>query len=109
MALAGKIALGFWRWTRRLFVFLVIILVAVWILIQLPSVQNWLGRWAASYLSEQLGTTVKVGGLQFRLLNKVAIEEVFVLDQQKDTLASIGQLEINTSDWFYLRAPNQLR
>ena len=88
---------------------MVIILVAVWILIQLPSVQNWLGRWAASYLSEQLGTTVKVGGLQFRLLNKVAIEEVFVLDQQKDTLASIGQLEINTSDWFYLRAPNQLR
>jgi len=52
---------------------------------------------------------VTVGGLQFRLLNKVGMQDVLVRDQQGDTLARIGELQLNVSDWFYFRDVNEIK
>ncbi len=109
MSTVGK-ALGFvWKWIRRFIVFILLLLISVWLLIQIPAVQNWMGRRAATYLSEQLGAKVQVGGFQFRILNKVGLQQVIVFDQQKDTLAYIGELQVRASDWFYFRNASEIK
>lgn len=49
--------------------------------------QTFVAKKAADYLSKELNTTVKVGGLYVRPFKSVVLEELLVLDLQKDTLA----------------------
>ncbi len=55
--------------------------------LQFKPVQTYVARKAADYLSKELNTTVKVGGLYVRPFKSVVLEELLVLDLQKDTLA----------------------
>ncbi|WP_240775087.1 translocation/assembly module TamB domain-containing protein [Pedobacter xixiisoli] len=55
--------------------------------LQFKPVQTFVAKKAADYLSKELNTTVKVGGLYVRPFKSVVLEELLVLDLQKDTLA----------------------
>ena len=69
---------------------LLILIMALWILIQLPFVQNWIADYAAGRLSKALHTVVKVKSVSFTLLNKVNLEGLYIEDQHNDTLLSAG-------------------
>lgn len=84
------------------------LLLALWLLLQTPFFQQWLAQNAANRLSKSLGTTVTVKSAYIGWLNRVSLEGVFVADQQKDTLLSIGRLQVNTSDWLLFRDTAQL-
>jgi hypothetical protein len=79
------------------------LIVALWILIQLPFVQNWMADYAAKRLSKALNTRVRVRNVSFTLLNKVNLEGLYIEDRQKDTLLSAGQVQLNVNDWFFLK------
>ncbi|RZK13541.1 MAG: translocation/assembly module TamB, partial [Flavobacterium sp.] len=55
--------------------------------LQFKPVQTFVAKKAADYLSKELNTTVKVGGLYVRPFKSVVLEELLVLDLQNDTLA----------------------
>jgi len=55
--------------------------------LQFKPVQTYVAKKAANYLSKELNTTVSVGGLYVRPFKSVVLEELLVLDLQKDTLA----------------------
>lgn len=80
-----------------------VLLIATWIFIQLPFVQNRLVQYAADNISGKLKTKVTVHGVGFTLFNKVNIEGLYVEDRQHDTLLAAGQLQINITDWFFLK------
>jgi hypothetical protein len=73
---------------------------ALWIVLQTPYAQNKIGKAAARYLGNMLGTKVTVGGMQFGLLNRFQLNEVLVSDRQNDTLLYVGSLKLATLDWF---------
>lgn len=71
--------------------------------------QNWLSRKAAKWLASELKTEVSVKHVDFALFNKALIEGVLVKDRNKDTLAYIGRLSTNLSDWFFLTDKIELK
>ncbi|WP_222166372.1 translocation/assembly module TamB domain-containing protein [Edaphocola aurantiacus] len=83
-------------------IFLSLLLIIV-VLINIPGVQRYVARTAASYLSDRLHTKVSIDGFSLRLLDKVTLDGVFMADQKGDTLLYTRHLELNITDWFIFK------
>ena len=64
---------------------------------QFKPVQTWAAKKAAHYLSKELQTTVSVKSLYLKPFSSVVLEDLFVLDQQKDTLMRVPMLDVQLS------------
>ncbi len=64
---------------------------------QFKSVQTWAAKKAAGYLSKELHTTVSIKSLYLKPFSSVVLEDLFVLDQQKDTLLHTPLLDVQLS------------
>ena len=75
---------------------IIFLLVAVALLIQVPSVQTWLTGKAVSFLEEKIGTEVSLGGISIRFPKSVVLEDIYLEDQNGDTLLYAGKLAVDT-------------
>jgi hypothetical protein len=87
---------------RGVLLLILVLLTSVYITIQLPVVQQALTSRIAIYLSQELKTEVKLGKIRFNLFNKLSLQELVVKDRHGDSLAVIGELQLQTSDFFFL-------
>ena len=87
---------------RGVLLCILVLLTGVYITIQLPVIQIQLSRQLSNYLSNELKTEVNIGRIQFNLFNKLSLRELTLKDRQGDTLAHIGELQLFTSDFFFL-------
>ena len=78
-------------------------MLALWLLIQTPYVQNRLVDNVLKTISKNLNTNISIGSVNFSLFNKFAIKDVLIRDRSKDTLLHAGQIRLNISDWFFLK------
>jgi len=62
------------------------------LLLQFPSVQSKLVRYATVYLSSQTGTQLSVGRVAIRFPRSVVVQNIFATDLNKDTLVYIEEL-----------------
>ena len=62
------------------------------VLIHLPGIQKFMGRQVASSLSEVLGTQVSIERVELGFLNRIILDDVTILDQEKKNLLRIGRL-----------------
>ncbi len=74
------------KFIKRLSLVLLAVFFLLLILINFPGVQSFLSRQVASYLSNKLNTEVSVKGVYWKLPKYISIKNVYVEDQQKDTL-----------------------
>ena len=58
------------------------------ILVNIPSIQQAIGGWVANFLSEQIGTEVRIGKVKLGLLNRLILDDVYIADQSQQ---HIGQ------------------
>jgi len=65
------------------------------LVLKVPNVQTWLVQKAAAYLSSELNVRVEVAKVDIQLFRKILLKEVFIQDQQLDTLVFIPSLEIS--------------
>ena len=72
-----------------------------YVLLLLPSVQNYLGHVVATRISKAIGTEVKVGRVSFSLFDKLDVEDVLIKDQKKDTLLYAKSFKLRISDLFF--------
>ena len=79
------------------------LLVGIYLLLQTPIVQNWLGQQIANRFSKELKVPVKIEHVDFSLFNKWHLEGFFIGDQKGDTLLYAGDLSIKTNDWFIFK------
>ncbi|MCS7028555.1 MAG: translocation/assembly module TamB [Bacteroidia bacterium] len=63
--------------------------------IQTEHVQNVFARIGAEYLSHKLGTPVCIGRVRIILFDKILLENVQVLDRQRDTLFAVQKVELS--------------
>ena len=63
----------------------------------LPPVQNRLCREGEKALSEYLNTEVNIGSVSFSPFNQVELNDVFIHDQQGDSLLQVGKLGAGVS------------
>jgi len=70
--------------------------------LQFKPVQTYVAKKAAAYLSKELKTTVSIGGLYVKPFKSVVLEDLLVLDLQKDTLAHFPKFLVDI-DQFSLK------
>jgi len=63
--------------------------------LQFKSVQTYVAQQAASYLSKELKTTVSIKSLYIKPFKSIVLEDLLVLDLQKDTLLSTPQFMVD--------------
>ncbi|HEV3412448.1 MAG TPA: AsmA family protein, partial [Puia sp.] len=73
---------------------ILVILVIIFFLIQTPFVQNIVRGKAENYLSRKLKTRVRIGGLEVGLFRSLKLKDVYLEDLQRDTLLSVGLIDI---------------
>ncbi|HEY4154737.1 MAG TPA: hypothetical protein VGM24_04900, partial [Puia sp.] len=78
-----------------LVVFSVILLILL--LIQTSPVQNYGRQKIEAYLEKKLQTRVRIGKLYIGLPSKLILKNIYLGDQQKDTLLSGGNIEVDIS------------
>jgi hypothetical protein len=73
-------------------------LIVIFLLIQLRSVQVYLAKQGAEYLSEKLHTKVSIGSVDIELFKKLVLDEVYIEDLHHDTLLYARQLKLDIED-----------
>ena len=66
--------------------------VTLTIAVNIPAVQRYFGREVASALSEKFGTKVCVGRIDVGLFNRIIIDDVTMLDQQRHPMLRAGRI-----------------
>ncbi|MEJ8757259.1 translocation/assembly module TamB domain-containing protein [Pontibacter sp. H259] len=75
----AKIILG-------LLLFIITLVIIIVVALQFPKVQTYAAKEGADYLSGMLKTEVKIGGFTTDWRNAMVLKEVYIEDQQQDTL-----------------------
>jgi hypothetical protein len=77
--------------------FIIILVLLVFILIEVPAVQNAARKKAVSFLEEKIGTKVEINHLSLDLPKLVVLEDVYFEDQKGDTLIAGDTLKVDIS------------
>jgi hypothetical protein len=81
------------------FEWILILIIAFAYAIRLSPVQTYIAQQATAYLSKELNTKIHIDKVSILFIDEVALDGVFILDQQKDTLASIKTIYVSLDDW----------
>lgn len=84
--------LKIFAWIIGIFIFLVLL---VYILIQIPAVQNYAKGKVVSYLQNKIKTKVEIGKLSLDFPKRLVLENIYFEDQKKDTLFFGGKLRVD--------------
>ncbi|MDR3711804.1 MAG: translocation/assembly module TamB domain-containing protein [Puia sp.] len=99
----ASFAKKFVRRVVRVFTWIVggvlILVIIVFILIQVPSVQRFAKGKLVSYLEGKLGTKVEIRRLALSFPGDLTLENVYFEDRRKDTLLYGGKIEVRLSLW----------
>jgi hypothetical protein len=79
------------------------LILALWLALKIPAVQNWLGHKITDRIARELHTKVTVKRIGFSLFNKLNIEGLYIEDLNRDTLLYAGLAQVKITDWFFLK------
>ncbi|MEJ7611416.1 MAG: translocation/assembly module TamB domain-containing protein [Ferruginibacter sp.] len=87
----------------RVFLSIILLVIILYGVLHISSVQTWVVKKVAANLSEKLRTKVTIRKVDFRFFNKILLEGVMVEDRAKDTLLYAGTAKANINDWFFFK------
>jgi hypothetical protein len=90
----GRIAIKTILWIITSVIFLVLL---VFVLIQVPAVQNFAKDKAVNYLQGKIHTKVAIGHITLGLPKLLVLQDVYFEDQKKDTLIAGKSLKVDIS------------
>jgi hypothetical protein len=67
--------------------------------LQFKPVQTYVAKKAAAYLSKELNTTVSLTGIYVKPFKSIVIEDLLLLDQQKDTILSTPKFLVDINQF----------
>lgn len=83
------------KWLLLLLLILLLLLVTLFLVFQIPSVQQWAAEKTATYLSEQWNAEVQVDKFQIKNLDEIELGGVLIRDLERDTMIYAGALLVN--------------
>lgn len=75
------------------------LLAAVLFSLQFKPTQTYVAKKVAAYLSKELKTTISISGLYIKPFKSIVLENLVVLDQQKDTLANFPKFLVDINQF----------
>lgn len=73
----------------------IVFLGILYLLLRMPQVQTFITQKITDQLSEQLGTTISIKGVDIDFVKKVVLEDIYLEDQQQDTLLYAKKLRVD--------------
>ena len=87
-----KVSGFIWRVTKITLLVLFAILLSLFFLLQIPSVQTYLGKEASAYLSKQLKTKIDIKVVNLDFFKTLNLEGIYIEDLHHDTLLYGGKI-----------------
>lgn len=81
------------RWLLYLFSAIILLIIALYFAIQLPSVQSWGVKKVTAYFQKEWNTSVEIERFRLSLKDFLILEGVSIEDQQGESLIEIGELK----------------
>ncbi len=88
---------------------LVALIVLVTLALQFPAVQNKLADIAVRKLQQKLHTEVRLGRIRVILPNSVTVKNLYIADQENDTLLDAGLIRVNVGLFGLLKKKVNIR
>lgn len=85
------------------------LLLLLFIVLQLPPVQRWIGEEASILMSERTGTRFEIGKVDLDLPLGISLEDIYVEDLGKDTLLAGNDLTVSISPLALFRKEIQIK
>lgn len=85
----------FFKWTGFFLLFLLLLFLVAWGLLQLPSVQTKVVAQVAKSLESTLGTKVSIDRVNIKFFKTLSAEGIYLEDQKQDTLLYAASLGVN--------------
>lgn len=82
-----------------LLVLIVLLVGGVIVALQFPATQDYVARRAESYLRDKLKTDVRIARFRTDFRHDVNLDGVYLADQRRDTLLSVGHLGVSIDLW----------
>ncbi len=83
---------------RIILIFLILVVIVLFLL-QTSSVQNFGRKKIQAYLESKLHTKVIIGELSIDFPKNIALKNIYLEDQHRDTLLSAGNLNLDVNLW----------
>jgi hypothetical protein len=77
---------------------IVFIVVLLFLLLQLSSVQNYLAHKGAEYLSKKLKTKVEIGSIELSFYKRIIVNDIYLEDLHNDTLFYAKKLNLGIGE-----------
>lgn len=84
-------------------VVIVLINITLFLTLSIPAVQRKATDFALSKIQPIVNTEVSIGSINLQLLNRVQLGEVYIEDQQQDTLLYAGRLDVRFNPFGLLK------
>ena len=81
-----------------------LLVIGVVVFLQFPAGQDFVARRAEGYLRGKLGTEVNIGKFRTDFRHAINFDDVYLADQQRDTLVSVGHLGVSIDVFALLRS-----
>lgn len=107
--LAVLALLYFFKLARRIFTFILALLLLSWLLVQTDFIQNIIIGRVTQRLSADLKTEVTIKHVSFSFFDKMNLDSTLIRDHQKDTLLFAGAIKVRVTDWFFWKSYADLK
>jgi len=94
----GKVRRFIGRFVKITLISLLLIVVSLYGLLQMHSVQTWLGHKVSEKLSKELNTPVAINSIRINFFRTVNLEGIYLEDLHRDTLFYGNQISCKISD-----------
>ncbi len=85
----------FLKWTGLILLFLLLLFIVAWGLLQLPSVQTKIVGIVTESLESTLGAKVSIDRVNIKFFKTLSAEGIYLEDQQQDTLLYASSIDVN--------------
>ena len=76
-----------------------LLVVGAIVALQFPATQDFIARKAETYLRDKLQTEVRIGRFRTDFRHAINLDNVYLADQRRDTLLSVGHLGVSINLW----------
>ncbi|MCE7923959.1 MAG: hypothetical protein DYG98_12950 [Haliscomenobacteraceae bacterium CHB4] len=97
-----------WRRVENIVFGVVLFFLILYLVLQMPVVQNWLIGKITAYLSDELHTTVEVRNVNISFFDNLVLEGFYVQDLKGDTLLYAGELTAGLNSNIFTLMNNKL-
>ena len=91
-----------------IFGIILVLLLLVFVLLQLPAVQQGVARQVEKIASGSLGTDVGIGGLDIDFPSRIELDDVYLNNPAGDSIVRVGHLGVGINMWGLLKSKVQV-